>query len=81
METTAPCPDTPTSQTGGGGAHFIFRRQQGSWPEIVAVEGIDLLTGACAFVAPGSIHMSGGCISGPPARASTTCRAEAPLSY
>lgn len=53
-------PDTPTSETGGGGAHFIFRRpprlsakKSTPWP------GIDLLTGPCAFVAPGSIHQSG----------------------
>jgi hypothetical protein len=52
-------PETPTTDTGGGGVHFIFRAPQGVKLPSVLATGVDIKSGGPYVIAPGSLHASG----------------------
>jgi putative DNA primase/helicase len=52
-------PETPTTDTGGGGVHFIFRAPEGVKLPSVLTTGVDIKSGGPYIVAPGSLHASG----------------------
>ncbi len=59
VKTLGPLPDTVTSLTGGGGKHLLFKHPGGSVRGSLG-SGVDVLGDGKLFVAPPSIHGSGG---------------------
>src|SRR6185295_16140719 len=54
-------PKTLTSQTGGGGVHYLFKRPQGGFGNVSGVmPGIDIKCDGGYFIADPSNHISGG---------------------